>query len=388
MKVIVGSLGTNWIYQNLCAFDHRMAYVEGLERLGHEVFFMANISEEDCINSDQTRTSFPAWEGRKRFESHTRSYDIWPRSCLIYEEGEATCGMDYKKALAVARSADLLININGRLNAEEIFDSVCCRAYLDLDPGQTQVYFQDYGIDRGFAEHEFVFTVGANIGADNCPIPTCGSQWYPYWTPVVTDRWSVQRPNTSRARFSTISNWGAKASFDFQGKWSGDKAENWRRFIDVPRLTGQPIEIALNIHPAYESDISALKENGWVLSDPQEIDGRPTYRRFVAQSKGEFSVADNAYVEFNIGWLSDRSVRYLAAGRPVIIQSTGIEDHLPIGNGLLTFRDIEGAVDAIDRVGHNYEAHCQSARQLAEEYFDSDSVLRKMLDVMGFSGAG
>lgn len=385
MKIIVGSAGTNWIYKNTCAFDNRMAYVEGLLRLGHDVYFVANVSEEHCVNPDYAKVSFSSWEGREQFESFTRSYNVWPRSCLIYEQGQATCGMDYKEALAVANSADLLVNVSGRLNAEEIFESVGCRAYLDLDPGMTQVYRQEYGIDKGLTKHEFAFTAGANIGSDSCPIPTCGCQWHHFWTPVVLDHWPVQEAGGDDAPFTTISNWEAKRTFDFRGKWSGDKAENWRQFIKVPQLSGESLEIALNIHPAFESDICALKEHGWLLSDPRRIEGLAAYSGFVGRSRGEFSVADNAYVEFNTGWFSDRSARYLAAGRPVILQSTGVEDHLPVGKGLLTFTSVESAVDAINRVCGDYAQHCRSARQLAEEYFDSDRVLRKMLEVMGFS---
>ena len=43
-------------------------------------------------------------------------------------------------------------------------------------------------------------------------------------------------------------------------------------------------------------------------------------------SRGEFSVAKNVYVATRSGWFSCRSVCYLAAGRPVVVQDTGFSE--------------------------------------------------------------
>ena len=61
------------------------------------------------------------------------------------------------------------------------------------------------------------------------------------------------------------------------------------------------------------------------------------YRRFIQQSRGEFTVAKDQYVAPRSGWFSDRSVSYLAAGRPVVTQSTGFEKFVPTGEGLFAF---------------------------------------------------
>ena len=174
-----------------------------------------------------------------------------------------------------------------------------------------------------------------------------------------------------------------KQTFNYLGRWSGDKADNWRQIVELPRINTQELEIALNIHPGYVGDITCLQDNGWFLSDPGQIDGLAAYIEFVARSRGEFSVADNAYVTFNTGWFSDRSARYLASGRPVLVQSTGVESHIPTGKGLITFSTMEEAAAAIDTINRDYVAHCSAARKLAEEYFDSDKVLSKMLSQIG-----
>ena len=83
------------------------------------------------------------------------------------------------------------------------------------------------------------------------------------------------------------------------------------------------------------------------------------------------------------GWFSERSAHYLASGRPVITQDTGFGSVLPVGKGLLSFHDLETALAAIDTLNEQYEDHCEAARSIAAEYFDSDRVLEKLLDDAG-----
>ena len=104
------------------------------------------------------------------------------------------------------------------------------------------------------------------------------------------------------------------------------------------------------------------------------------YREYIARSRGEFSVAHNRYVEFNTGWFSDRSALYLACGKPVLVQSTGIEGSLPVGEGLLTFSSLDEAVSGIEAINADYEMHSKAARRIAEQYFDSDRVLTDILE--------
>ena len=80
------------------------------------------------------------------------------------------------------------------------------------------------------------------------------------------------------------------------------------------------------------------------------------------------------------GWFSDKSACYLASGRPVITQETGFSGHLPVGEGLLSFSDVDEAAAAIEHVEANYERHAKAAREVAEVAFDSRTVLPKMLE--------
>lgn len=142
--------------------------------------------------------------------------------------------------------------------------------------------------------------------------------------------------------------------------------------------------MALSIHPEETADLQALATNRWRLVDPAKVAGTPdSYQQFIKSSRAEFGVAKSGYVESRCGWFSDRSVCYLASGRPVIAQETGFSDFLPVGDGLLAFHDTSSALEAIDQLRSRYRHHRGMARVLAEDYFDSDKVLPQLLEKVG-----
>src|SRR6266850_3389930 len=102
------------------------------------------------------------------------------------------------------------------------------------------------------------------------------------------------------------------------------------------------------------------------LHDALPISGDiDAYREFVYASRGEFTVAKDIYVRPRSGWFSDRSVCYLAAGKPVVTQDTGFGKFVPTGQGLLAYSTMEEAVDAVARVNADYAGHGAAARRIA-----------------------
>jgi len=292
--------------------------------------------------------------------------------------------MPLQDIVGIARTSDLLLLVGKRVKVAEILEGPQRKAYVDINPAKTQVYNDEYGVDYGFKHYDYFFTTGLSIGATECPIPTCGVTWHGLVPPVDLPSWPAAIDGSSR-RFTTISTWRGRKSFNFQGRWSGDKAENWLQFVELPMKTSQELEIALKMGKGSEEDRRLLEENGWIISDPRRFQGIRGYRNFIANSRAEFSTANNRVVQFNTGWLSERTMQYLASGKPALVQSTGIERHLPTGKGLLTFRTMEEAIAGIDAINRDYRDHCLVARQIAEEYCDSSRVLTKMLRQMGFS---
>lgn len=353
----------------------------GLVRLGHEVYLVEEVQPKDCFDSAYRPVPFERWKGRRHFEHIARSMGMWPRSCLIYNQGEATHGMTLAAAIGIAKSADLLLNFGGRLKTAEVLEQPRCRAYIDRNPGTEQVYSAVYGIDFGFDKHHYHFTNGFNIGKEGCEIPAGGHKWIGLFSPVVLDRWP--RLDPSGTRFTTISGWGGRETFDFKGAYSGDKIDEWKKFLALPRGTAQELEIALEFDPRYREDRALFRKNGWNLVDTGTFRSIEDYRRYIVRSKAEFTIAHAPFVRFKIAWCGERMARYAASGRPVLVQSTGVEDYLPTGKGLLTFSTMEEAHASIEAVTKDYPMHCRAARAIAEEYFDSDKVLAKMLKQMG-----
>lgn len=364
--------------------DHALAYAVGFKRLGHEVYVMDHVGSGRCIDSNNQKIPFEHWDGRIHFEKVMKAYGLWPRYCLIYKQGKSTHGLPYAEAIKAAKNCDLLITRSGQIHkVPEIFENARRRAFFDGNPGTTQLFFnQQGGEHQSLDRYDFLFTLGFNIGTKACPIPTNRHEWHPMTRPVVLPLWPCSG-DSNRTRFTTISSWKGRTTFQWEGKQSGEKADNWLQFLDLPERTRQEFEIALRMDSGSQSDDRKLfQEKGWVLSDPSKLEDLDDYKRYIQQSRGEFSVAHNRYVEFSTGWFSDRSALYLASGKPVLVQSTGIESSLPTGKGLLTYRTLEEAVEGVEEINGNYLQHCRAAREIAEDYFDSDKVLSEVLDIV------
>ena len=361
--------------------DHAMAYASGFQQLGHEVYLIEQVGSNRCTNARNQRIPFDQWDGKEHFEAVARSYNIWPRCCLIYKQGEATHGLAFTDAVNIAKRADLLITRSGQIHkVPEIFDAPKCRAYFDGNPGNTQFFAHQQGREyEALDRYEHLFTLGLNIGTDTCPIPTGTRQWHRQVRPVVLNDWpSASHPQSPR--FTTISSWKGRGTFEWDGQFSGEKSDNWLRVLDLPKKSGQKFEIALRFDSGnHQIDREMFEQKGWNLSDPGLLKTFHDYRNYIGQSRAEFSVAHNRYVEFSTGWFSDRSPLYLASGKPVLVQSTGIEAHLPTGKGLLTYTTMDEALAGIEAINRDYAGQCQAAREIAEVFFDSRKVLNNIL---------
>jgi hypothetical protein len=85
------------------------------------------------------------------------------------------------------------------------------------------------------------------------------------------------------------------------------------------------------------------------------------------------------YVTTRSGWFSDRTLCYLATGRPAVVCDTGISDHLPCGEGLFVFRDEHDIVETVDEIEKDYPRHAAKARVIAEDFFVAEKVIRQLL---------
>ncbi len=164
----------------------------------------------------------------------------------------------------------------------------------------------------------------------------------------------------------------------------GIKAHEFRKFMELPQHVRQTLEIALSIYPADARDLEALLRHRWVITDPITAASTPgAFRNYIQESGGECSVAQGMYVDTNSGWFSDRTVRYLASGKPALVQETGFSKTMPSSEGLVPFTNMEEAIAGAASIADHYDAHACAARRLAERYFDSTVVIEKLIDDIG-----
>jgi len=151
-----------------------------------------------------------------------------------------------------------------------------------------------------------------------------------------------------------------------------------------PAPASARFEVALDIDDADHRDRRGLEENGWTLVNPRAAAGDPwRYRAYVQGSAAELMIAKNLYVDTCGGWFSDRSCCYLASGRPVLAQDTGLERLVPCGEGLVTFSTMEEAVAGVQEIVGDYARHSTAAREIAVEYFAAGRVLPRLLEALG-----
>jgi len=345
----------------------RLNWVLGLRKLGFEVLFI-----------EQLNPGAPA--GAAEFFRETMSNAGLVDNAVLLGESGVITGPGLPDVLEFASGAEALINISGHLTFEPVMERVPRRVYVDIDPGFTQIWHAQGATGLGLEKHDLHFTIGENIGTPGCPIPTCGIQWRKTRPPVVLDEWPVVADATFD-RFTTIANWrGSYGPVEFEGRTYGLKVHEFRKFIDLPKRTSLPFEIALGIHPADYKDRSALEAAGWRITDPFAAAGAAeAFRNFVRGSGAEFSVAQGMYVHTGSGWFSDRTAVYLASGRPALVQDTGFSRNLPTGEGLLTFSTMDEAIAGAAAITRDYLRHSRAARAVAEEYFDSDKVLGRLM---------
>jgi hypothetical protein len=362
----------------------RLSWLAGFKRLGFRVYFLEEIGPKACVNRNGNACSFGESANRAYFEEVIGQFGLSESAALIYEGGKATSGPRFAELLEIAAAAELLVNISGHLSLPPLLARFRRKAYIDIDPGFTQFWHADGKPGSRLSGHDFYFTIAENIGNPGCSIPAAGIAWRPMRQPVVLEDWPVCAPEDS-GRFTSVASWrGPYGPVEHGGQTLGLKVHEFRKFLDLPRLTGQRFEIALDIHPDDRTDRQSLRRHGWQIADPKEVVPDPAaFRRYVQSSGAEFSAAQGMYVATASGWFSDRTTRYLASGKPALVQDTGFSRNYPVGDGLIAFRTPEEAAAGAARIARDYAAHCRAARALAETYFDSDKVLGRFLDEVG-----
>jgi hypothetical protein len=356
----------------------RLSWACALRELGFDVVVCEQIDPAACVDSGGRAAPVELSANLRTLASTCRAFGL-DRFALVESGAGTVHGMTREELLDVCGDAALLVNISGNLRDRELLARFRHRAFVDLDPGWTQVWHAN-GYDAGLAGHHAYFTIAERIGRRGCGLPSAGIRWRPVRQPVVLAHWPLT-PAPAEVVFTTVATWrGPFGRLAWGGREYDQKLHQFRRFAELPRRSGRRFELALDIDSADARDLVLLASNGWHIRAAAVAAGTEEFRRYVQSSAAEFSVAQGVYVDTASGWFSDRSVRYLASGRPVLVQDTGFGEQLPVGEGLLAFRTLADAVAGAERIATDYPRHAAAARRIAEEFFAPHAALAPMLE--------
>jgi hypothetical protein len=358
------------LLHHLIAFRH----------LGLDVYYIEDNCDEWVFDPYiNTKTNDPI-SNVQLLANALESYGFGGRWAFFFDEQrQQHYGMESRQALQLLTDADAIINLCAAVRPRDEYLRNRCLVYLETDPGDEVVRSPDT-----IAAHAVHFTYGYNIGAPDCLLPAGDVRWHRTRPPVSLDQWSPDQGLDNPVAFTTIGVWESKGrDIEIAGEtyyWS--KHFNFRKLLDVPRGSGQYFELATDLNSG--SDYEQAMAGGYSIRPAMPMSMNiETYRQYILSSRGEFTAAKDRYVRTRSGWFSDRSVCYLAAGRPVITQRTGFEKFIPIGVGLLAFDDAEEATDAVRAVNADYSKHAKTAREIAYEYFDGLKLLDEIAQAAG-----
>lgn len=365
-------------------FWEYMQYAHGLRAVGCDVWWIERVS----LGGDPSHGVDESLELRiSKFLDIAKAYDLSDRVILYLADPSGLhARLPWKpvtpslhRAEEVVRTADLLVNFDYAMDPE-IVAAFRRTALIDIDPGLLQ-FWMHYGQLRP-APHDVYFTTGETVGTPDARFPDCGLPWNQIRPSVALDLWPYAA-NPASETFTTVSSWwGDEWITDGVDHYENNKRVTFLEYWDIPARARARMELALYLGPGDDADVAKLRAGGWRVRQSSEVAGTPhDYRRYVRGSRGEFSCVKPSCIRFQNAWVSDRTLCYLASGKPAVVQDTGPSAVLPSGEGLFRFSTIDEAVAALEEVDAHYDRHCRAARELVEAHFDAADVAGTILDV-------
>jgi hypothetical protein len=365
---------------------HRAGHAEamlqwalGLRSLGWAVVVVDRLDTSMAVSSEGAPCAAADSENLRYFQRVMADAGL-AGCCALLVDDQPVFGVGQAELADIA-SGSVFFDIMGCLRDHPLAERAATRVFIDIDPGYTQLW-RTLGYADLLIGHEHFVTVGQCVGEPTSSVPDCGVTWIPTPPPICLERWPAApaRPGPITSVGSWRGPWGV---LEHEGSRLGQRAHSFRPLLDLPRRVPGQYELALDIAPEDARDRQNLVEAGWRLTDPRSVaSDRAGYQGFIQGSSAELCVAKEIFVRLRSGWFSDRSACYLASGRPVIGLDTGFSHHMPVGEGLFAFSNLDEACAAVEAVQADPPRQARRARELAEEYLDARGVVAAVLSRM------
>ena len=359
---------------------HHLQYVIGLKRLGHQVLFLEDSDDfAGCYNPETFELNENPIYGLAFLNNLFSKFDLQSNWAYFDAHTNTWHGKSKQDVFLFCAGADMVLNLSAVNPLREWWAAIPSRVLIDTDPAFTQIRHLTNQNDFAVAnQHTSFFSFGENIGKPGCTIPADGFDWKPTRQPVVMDIWKEAKPATN-GKWTTVMQWDSYKVQQYDDRVFGMKSMSFKQYESLPcLLPSENFELALGSTTA---PVDELKANEWnIISSLVPTKTPWSYQEYIANSKGEWSVAKHGYVVSNSGWFSERSLCYMASGKPVVVQDTGFSQAMQTGKGMFPFKTIEQAVEGINNINKDYKYQCQAARNFVEENFAAQQVLKHLLN--------
>jgi hypothetical protein len=360
-----------------------LQYALGLTALGHDLFVLESLLSSGNEAEDRRRIEI-FFNRMDQYQLRERcALLLYPKTLDVQElETAQLYGRSREQILETIRSADLMWNLACSVR-QPMLSRFKRRVLIDVDPGHLQISALTWEMD--IQDHQALLTVGRKIHDPDCGVPTLGLKWQSFAPFVYLPMWQAAPDPGRDAAFSSVTHWTWE-ELNYQGRVvSVSKRAAYLRYAELPKRARRSFHLAAYIIAEDKTgDRELLETNGWTVLDPRRTVATPEdYREFIIRSRAEIQCPKPIHPQLRTGWFSDRSACYLASGRPVLAEDTGFGEHLPTGEGLLQFSNIDEAVAGVAAIDADYARHSRAARRIAEEHLDSRRWLPAMLAASG-----
>jgi hypothetical protein len=374
--VVIGTSNTLSYYQGGGYLWMFLNWALGFRRLGFNVIWADMVDANRPVDQKKNEVR----ELRARLAPHGLGDSI----ALIPKAGQTLAPELVRTALNEndAASSDLLFSFRYDFARDFIarFPHSCL---FETDPGIIQMAVADKHFD--LTGYQVYYSNSEGVVNKTHPFFECGLKWEFLPTGVCVEEWPVTAP-PGGAPFTTITQWWMESQYmrDLDGQWyRNDKREAFLPFLELPKLVPAPMELAVNLGGEKE-ERTRLEQLGWRVREAHDISSTPAdFKNYIQNSLGEWSCAKPSYTNQETVWVSDRSVCFLASGRPCVVQHTGPSATLPDNLGMLRFKTLEDAAEMIKSVAADYPTHSKAARELAETQFSVTRSIPKVLERLG-----